>query len=232
MCCNCIAPTIQNSWMSTRNAKQLLLSDEFTSSTEHGGEYSRGRRKSRRPVSTRDAMHLTLRSSYAVGKRSFHQKELACFIKSLLQASAKRYGIRIYSYSINPNHLHILLKTKTKGGFKAFLRNLAGKIAQKATGAKKGCAFGKRFFDQLAFTRIVKFGRDFRGVAKYIFQNIQETLGLIAYQPRTHRFRRRIIPAPGKVASEEFLSCRNRSNGIVSSWGTVFQSVPFRNHST
>ena len=182
--------------MSTRKAQQLLLSDEFKTSSEHGGEYSRGRRKSRRPVTTKDAMHLTLRSSYAVGKRSFHQKEIAVFIKSLLQASAKRYGIRIYSYSINPNHLHVLLRAKTKGGFKAFLRNLAGKIAQKATGAKKGNAFGKRFFDQLAFTPIVKFGRDFKGVAKYILQNIQETLGLIAYQPRNHRFRRRLGPSP------------------------------------
>lgn len=63
------------------------------------------------------------------------------------------------------------------------MRQLAGGIALIVTGAKKGAALTKNeadrgFWDHLAFTRIVRFGSDFEGVARYLIQNLFEAAGV------------------------------------------------------
>ena len=63
--------------------KQLLLDDSFILSLVHGGEYSVGKRKIIRPVSTKKPMHLTLRSSFAIGRYSFRVKKNRDFISKL-----------------------------------------------------------------------------------------------------------------------------------------------------
>jgi hypothetical protein len=84
-----------------RRAQQLRFFDDFNQSFAHGGEYSVGKRKSRRPITTKKAMHITLRSSHAIGKLSFLRKENASLVKFLLQQVAKRHYVRVYRYAIN-----------------------------------------------------------------------------------------------------------------------------------
>ena len=47
-------------------------------------------------------------------------------------------------------------------------------IAREITGARRGRPFGKRFWDELAFTRVIAGGRDFRGMKKYLHKNAAE----------------------------------------------------------
>jgi len=67
--------------------------------------------------------------------------------------------------------------------WRRFLRELAGGIAILVTGAKKGCALtrnetGRGFWDHLAFSRIVYFGRDFKNVGRYLIKNLFEAAGV------------------------------------------------------
>lgn len=129
-------------------------------------------------------MHLVLKSSRAVGKLSLHRESR--FIEALIQQAGKRFGIRLYEFSNNGNHLHLLLRAETREGFKSFLRSISGAIARRMTGAKKGKPLSSSFWDNIPFTRIVEWGRDFKNAQSYVIQNLLEALNLIPYQPRKH----------------------------------------------
>ena len=126
--------------------RQLLLNDCFIVSPLHGGEYARGKRKKARPISTKKPIHLTLRSSYAVGVYSFRTKRNREFISALIRSLSRKWGIRIYEFSINSNHIHFALRTLTRKGFQNFLRTLGSQIATFVTGARKGRPFWKAIF--------------------------------------------------------------------------------------
>ena len=87
------------------------------------------------------------------------------------------------------NHLHVLIKTPTRLAFQNFLRQAAGQVAQAVTGAVKGRAVlgapapgapsaRRKFWDSLAYTRVVAWGRDRANVAAYFVKNLAEALGL------------------------------------------------------
>ena len=156
----------------------------FGKISEHGGEHSVGRRKVRRPVVTKRAMHLTMRSTKAVGNWSLLHPRHRGFVSSLVATLSKKYDVKIYQFSNNGNHLHLLVKAKTRKGFQSFLRLLSGRLALRITGAKKGKSLASRFWDLPAFTRIVEWGKDFKTVTAYVIQNINEALGLVPYKPR------------------------------------------------
>jgi hypothetical protein len=76
------------------------------------------------------------------------------------------------------------VKTPSRKAFQRFLKELAGTIAIIVTGAKKGAALAKNatdrgFWDQLAYTRIVSWGREFKNLELYFVKNLFEAAGLI-----------------------------------------------------
>jgi REP element-mobilizing transposase RayT len=153
------------------------------SPTAHGGELSKGKRKTRRPISLKKSMHLVMRSSRAKGNyslRAFHNKPT---VEKLIKRYALMFDIRIYQFTIHFNHIHIALRAKNRENLQNFLRALTGNIAVKILKAKKGLKRGK-FWDLLAFTRIVEWGRAFKALIKYVIQNELEARGEIPYRPR------------------------------------------------
>src|SRR6266851_4484316 len=117
---------------------QLLLSDELKAKIEHGGDLSTGKRKGRRPFSSTKPFHIVLRSSLAEGELSFRKASHFRFIKDLIKSLSKRFGVKIYSYSINSNHVHMVAKGESRNGFHNFFRTFAGLVARKITGAQRG----------------------------------------------------------------------------------------------
>ena len=150
---------------------------------EYGG--GTGKRKIQRPFSRRKPLHITMRAEQAQGKWSFVKHRAAIFF--LIRETIARTGVKISHLSINGNHIHFLLSAKERKQMQKFLRILPGRIAMNITGARKGKPLLKRFWDEVAFSRIVEMGRDFRHVVNYIHRNILETLGLIPYQVRGRR---------------------------------------------
>ena len=74
---------------------------------EHGGSVGRRVWKYRLPLATKKPMLITFKSSIAVGELSFHRHQI--FIHLSMAALAARFGVRVYKYSINSNHLHLLI---------------------------------------------------------------------------------------------------------------------------
>jgi putative transposase len=160
---------------------------------EHGGELSKNKRKSRRPLNPKKASHVTLRSEFARGERQLLRNSK--LIDNILRRSALRFQIRIHQKAICSNHIHLLVKGKRRIDLQNFFRVVAGHIAQELLKkyplndyelAKRGNA-QRRFWGLLIYSRIVNWGRDFRNVANYVIQNIKEALGLTPYKERARR---------------------------------------------
>jgi REP element-mobilizing transposase RayT len=168
------------------NAKSSKQLSEFAKRVEHGGDIRKGKRKLARPFDPRRALHITLRSERACGAWSMLRFDNARAIKTLVYKLARKNHVRIHQFANSGNHLHFLLSSKDHAGFKRFLRTITALIARLVTGAKKGNPMG-RFWDALAWSEIVNWGRQFFNVRYYVIQNELEAEGLIRYKPRTNR---------------------------------------------
>jgi REP element-mobilizing transposase RayT len=168
----------------------LILSEALKQRASHGGELAKGRRKIARPVALKKPMHLVLRASEARGKYSLLRLEHARFVQITLTSVSRTYGVRVYEFSNVGNHLHLLVRASSRDGFKNFLRVLAGRIAQKVTGARKGKPWGGRFWDLLVFSRIVEWGRAFAIARGYVVKNQLQALGLMPISQSASNARR------------------------------------------
>src|ERR1700704_4977607 len=138
--------------------------------TEHGGALRRGHRKLERPVSTRRPMHVVLHSARARGVWSMqaHRRK----IREALRACVSPSGVRVYDFANVGSHLHLLVRARRREAFQAFLRSFAGIVARVVTGARRGQPLrGGPFWSALAWSRVVAWGRDYRGVRNYVFRN-------------------------------------------------------------
>ncbi|MEQ1666349.1 MAG: transposase [Bdellovibrionales bacterium] len=144
--------------------------------TSFGGELSKGKRKSRRPLDVKKPLHLVLRVQVSrPGTGSLFKNQT--FINEKLKKFAKKFGIAIYGKAIVSNHIHLVLKFSHRLNYISFIRSVAGVLA-KTLNVK---------WTLLPFTRIVTWGRDFKNTLKYVLQNELEALGIIDYQPRKRR---------------------------------------------
>ena len=150
---------------------------------DHGGDLRKGKRKIARPFSHKHAVHLVLRSVKARGHWSLLTRANEHLVEKLLKACAAQYHIKVYRFVNVGNHLHLLIKTEAKQyvsakrDFHAFLRQFAGAVAFQITGAKKASPKGG-FWEKLAYSRIVSWGREYQGMKDYFTKNFLESKGL------------------------------------------------------
>ena len=148
------------------------------SKTAFGGSLSKGKRKQARPICVKRSIHIVLRAPCAKGAWDLLRTENARLLHRLLKKYSARFDVRVYQFANVSNHCHFLVKAKTQGGFRNFLRTFAGQLAQQITGAKPGRPLAKPFWEFIAFTRIVEWGRAFAHAKNYLYKNIlQATQG-------------------------------------------------------
>jgi hypothetical protein len=144
---------------------------------QHGGDIRKGKRKLARPIDTKRPMHVVLRSVRARGEWSLLHRRNKARVFALAHETAKTFGVRIYRFSNVGNHIHLLVVARSRRAFQAFLRVLSGGIAFAVTGTRKGSPIG-RFWDKLAYSRIVTWGSEFRVLETYFIKNLLESMGI------------------------------------------------------
>jgi len=177
--------------------RQLLLLTRAQlgpSRLEHGGAIGQGERKLARPFSGKRPMHLVLGSSRARGPWHLRRPQHAAKIHAAMRAAGRRHGVRVYEFANAGNHLHLLVRARSRAEFQSFLRGLAGIVARIVTGATKGRPIGK-FWDSLAYSRVLQWGQELCGIRDYVLRNELEALRLIPYQERPSRRSPRAGPA-------------------------------------
>jgi REP element-mobilizing transposase RayT len=144
--------------------------------------------KAKRPMDSKMALHLVMRSSQAIGVKSFKNKKYEAKIWEIVRHHAERFGIKIYEYANGGNHLHFLLRAKHRDEFKAFIRTVTGLIARLVGGGQRNHAAKKKFWDARPFSRIVSFAkREFSVIKTYLLRNNLEAIGWIPYVRRNMR---------------------------------------------
>jgi hypothetical protein len=83
----------------------------------------------------------------------------------------------VYRFANVGNHFHLLVQVKRRRDLQNFLRVFAQGVVFLVTGAKKGNPIGK-FWDALAYSRIVEWGKDWKGMLTYLRKNLLEAKGL------------------------------------------------------
>jgi REP element-mobilizing transposase RayT len=152
-----------------------------------GGEYLKNSNpKKARPVTTKNAMHVVLRSKLAnnTGWSLCVSHDRKQEIENVIREQARLFNIRIYQMAVNSNHLHLLIKLYTRESFSKFIKAISGIIARIALGVKKGKRLGLKFWDSRPFSRIVEWSKGYFKAKEYVIRNDLESCGIIPYAPR------------------------------------------------
>lgn len=143
-------------------------------------------RQGGRPLSTRNSMHLVLRSSKATGENSLKAFKNSSQIQKIINKFSHKYGVRILSLANAGTHLHLHIKLINRTSYIRFIRAVTAAIAMHVAQKNRWTQQKKneKFWDYRPFTRIVGGGRAFLTLQDYIQINHLEGLGLTRLQAR------------------------------------------------
>ncbi len=164
--------------------QQLRFTDpRFKRASPHGGEHSRRAQfRVKRPLSTRDSMHIVIKSSLAKGKHSFRGENLKT-VNQLVTRVSHHYGVKIQRYANSGNHLHLIVHCRNRTMLERWMKILPQRLMFLVTKLTKNTSLfkligRKNFFDYRPFSRILVGRRSFRYCANYVEKNILEVEGL------------------------------------------------------
>lgn len=155
--------------------QQTLMSKNdlrYVKALSHGGSPLRKRRKVARPLVPGAIHHLVLKSSKARGELGFYKNRK--LVAKLLLERSRRHFVEILQWVNVGNHLHLKVRFKNREQFQNFLRTFTALLARKLTGARRNHSFG-RFWDALAFTRILTSKYEELGLRGYFSANLKES---------------------------------------------------------
>lgn len=149
-------------------------------SKEFGGSLLTGKRKSKRPLSVKNPMHLVLKTT---GKRFFSPGNRS--LEKQIGNVAAKFKIKVSRVSLNWSHIHAIIQVPNREAYNSFVRELTSKIS---------IAISKRFgllsndlFDLRPYTRILNWGCDLANVYEYHDLNDLNDLEARGYIQRSRK---------------------------------------------
>ena len=155
---------------------QLFKNDQLKF---HGGQVYSGKRKTKRPLATKNPIHLVLKCNKSISL--FHE---FCEVKYYINKYSFKFHIKIYNLSVQRDHIHFLLKIENRESYMKFTRFLTGVLARK---------YGKDLWQLTPFTRVLSWGKDYEATKKYISQNEDEVWGVKPYKHRQQRYKKFVV---------------------------------------
>ena len=158
--------------------KTLFKVSDYKS--DFGGEALKKKRKSRRPLSSKNAIHLVLRAD--MQKNETTQKTASLLkhknqIEKMFLKYSTKFKVKIYKKALASNHIHVLALFVSRQNYVQFIKAISGQMAQQL----------KIKWQHRPWSRIVSWGKAFQTAIQYVLQNEREALGIMPYQPRVRR---------------------------------------------
>jgi REP element-mobilizing transposase RayT len=138
---------------------------------EFGGELLKKKRKGKRPLCSKRAIHSVMRADLKNTQVFFKNRNQ---IRAVIKKYANLFNIRVYGEGLARDHVHLVLKFKNREDYINFTRVVTGVLAKLL----------KFKWLHRPFTRVLQWGRDFKKACQYVEQNELEGLGIIPYQKR------------------------------------------------
>jgi hypothetical protein len=143
-----------------------------------GKQKSKGNPKEKRSISISKPIHLVLRSTHATYLWSFLHKNNRERVDEVFMKQAKLNGVKVYGYENVGNHLHANLLFPSRTAYRRFIRAISGLIPRIVMGCERGQAsILDQFWDARPFTKILEWGRQFKGLKRYFLKNRLEAIG-------------------------------------------------------
>lgn len=166
-------------WQKAHSFSKLTREGKFGGSIAY--------RCSQRPIDSKKALHIVLKSGACKGTFKFTNSLVRQRIENLIKAWAKKKHIPLYKIAIVSNHIHLLIRVKSRTHYNEFIRALSSDISSKMKKWARKLEFEiDQFWESRPFSRIIHFGQDFQKVLRYLSKNTLEALGFIPYSPRNH----------------------------------------------
>ncbi|WP_413575991.1 transposase [Bdellovibrio sp. HCB290] len=144
----------------------------------HGGtlrKSSKGR--GARPLSSKDPIHLVFKVNKSAVTKGLRSARSFSLLNILLKKYARKFFVRIEQFSIQSDHIHILIRGGKRSAVQSFLRVVAGQFSQCLTDTFTRRHEGEKVWKHRPFTRVVKGFRPYIVVRDYIQLNELEALG-------------------------------------------------------
>ncbi len=145
----------------------------------YGGDLlnKRKARQGPRPLVTKHTMHLTMRSTQAVGEWSFARTENRKKISQIISKFSNKYGVKVLSMANVGNHLHFQIKLSNRYTYKKFIRAISSAIVMAVTKVSRKKKLSKHFWNYRPFTRVIASFSEFLNLKDYIRINQLEGYG-------------------------------------------------------
>ncbi len=171
-----------------RSKQTSMLAKEKSA---YGGDLmtTRAGRRGARPLSTRETMHLVLRSTKAKGEWSFRKPKNQAHVNRIIDKFSVIYGVRVISMANVGNHLHLQIKLSNRFAYKPFIRAVTAAIAMAVTGRNRWSRASvppkpsdekprkEKFWDRRPFTRVVASFKAWLNLKDYVRINQLEGAG-------------------------------------------------------
>jgi putative transposase len=114
----------------------------------------------------RHPVHVTMRLQPGVGHLRSYQR--AKIVEDALRAARERFGVRIIHYSIQGNHLHLIVEAEDQAALSRGLQGLATRLARRLNrlSGRRGPVFADRYH-----SRPLKTPRETKHAVRYVLTN-------------------------------------------------------------
>ncbi|WP_413586337.1 transposase [Bdellovibrio sp. HCB274] len=129
-----------------------------------------------RPLSTKDPIHLVLKINKTTVKGGLRNPYAFRLMNIVLKRYALKFFVKVEQFSIQNDHVHLLIRGTRRSKLQSFFRVVPGQFAQNLTDTLK--TKGKeRIWKYRPFTRVVKGFKAYQIVRDYIQLNECEANG-------------------------------------------------------
>lgn len=130
-----------------------------------------------RPLSSKDPIHLVFKINKAAVKSGLRSPRSFGLIIALMRKYSRKFFVGIEQFSIQTDHIHLLVRGRRRSSLQNFLRVLAGQFAQCLTDTFNHKYEGEKIWKHRPFSRVVQGFKSYLTVRNYIQLNEMEALG-------------------------------------------------------
>ena len=174
----------------TSNKQGSFFTSNEAFTLSHGGEL-RKKKKGRgpRPLSSKEPLHAVFKvTQFHLRHKSLRTPQSFKLILEIVEKYGKHFAVKIEQYSVQKDHIHLLIRTSRRKHYHHFFRVVAGQIAQRFKKAGLLTNINQKVTDTLKlwkyrpFSRVVKGWKSYKTIRNYIQLNEKEARGEIEYQ--------------------------------------------------